>query len=144
MSPDSGHRSASKSVWWIFFLKWCMFVYMWLLEPDQSTVAKRGLTNRANVHTPMWKSRLKTQHGRILAAIGHHFTAKIFKTPTRGSEATHVETRNSGDFFFFGLRNICIDVVLNVIDSLHNCSTGVLKWSYKYVFTLSFNSKEKP
>ena len=25
----------------------------------QSTVAKRGLTNRANVHTPMWKSRLK-------------------------------------------------------------------------------------
>ena len=41
-------------------------VYMWLLEPDnishtQSMVAKRGRTNRANVHnTPMWKSRLNT------------------------------------------------------------------------------------
>ena len=34
---------------------------MRLLEPDhishtQSMVAKSGLTNRANVHTPMWKS----------------------------------------------------------------------------------------
>ena len=34
-----------------------------VLEPDQishtqSTVAKRSLTNRANVHTPMLKSRL--------------------------------------------------------------------------------------
>ena len=36
----------------------------WLLEPDQishtqSMVAKRGHTNRASVHTPMWKSHLK-------------------------------------------------------------------------------------
>ena len=39
-------------------------MYTRLLEPDQisqtqSTVAKRGLTNRANVHTPMRKSHLK-------------------------------------------------------------------------------------
>ena len=42
---------------------------MRLLEPDQishtqSLVAKRGLTNQANVHTPVCKSCLKTQHGR--------------------------------------------------------------------------------
>ena len=35
------------------------------------------LTNRANVHTPMWKSYFKTQHGRIpidpaiLTSVGH-------------------------------------------------------------------------
>ena len=39
-------------------------MYMRLLEPDQishtqSMVAERGLTNWANVHTPMWKSHLK-------------------------------------------------------------------------------------
>ena len=39
-------------------------MYTRLLEPDQishtqSMVAKRGLTNRANVHTPIWKTRLK-------------------------------------------------------------------------------------
>ena len=39
-------------------------MYTWLLEPDQishtqSMVAKRGLTNQANIHTHMWKSRLK-------------------------------------------------------------------------------------
>ena len=44
------------------------YMYTQLLEPDQishtqSMVAKRGLTNRANVHTQMWKNRLK-QHGR--------------------------------------------------------------------------------
>ena len=57
----------------------------------QSMVSKRGLTNWANIHTHMWK----TQHGRIpidpaiLAAIGHHFTAKKrkFKMLTHGSEA---------------------------------------------------------
>ena len=37
---------------------WC--TYTLLLKPDQishtqSMVAKRGLTNRANIHTPMWK-----------------------------------------------------------------------------------------
>ena len=42
---------------------------------------KWGLTNLVNVHTPMWKRRLK-QHGRIpidpaiLAASGHRFIAK--------------------------------------------------------------------
>ena len=39
-------------------------MYMQLLEPDQishtqSMVAKRGRTNWANVHIPMWKSNLK-------------------------------------------------------------------------------------
>ena len=57
-------------------------MYTRLLEPDQishtqSMVANRGLTNRANVHTPMWK----IQYGRIpvdpavLAAIGHRLIA---------------------------------------------------------------------
>ena len=35
-----------------------LYMYTWLLEPDQishrqSMVAKRGLTNRANVHIPL-------------------------------------------------------------------------------------------
>ena len=35
-----------------------IYMYTWLLEPDQmshvpSMVAKRGLTNQANIHTPM-------------------------------------------------------------------------------------------
>ena len=35
------------------------------MKPDQipdtqSMVDKRGLTNRANVHNPMWKSRVNT------------------------------------------------------------------------------------
>ena len=43
----------------------------------QNTVAKRGLTNQANIDTPMWKSRLKSSTAEfqsdpaILAAIGH-------------------------------------------------------------------------
>ena len=72
-----GHRSASKSVptgKYVIYV--CIYVYTnvpykvwwWLL----------GLTNRPNVHTPIWKTCLK-QYGRIqidpaiLAAIGHHF-----------------------------------------------------------------------
>ena len=45
--------------------QWNMwYTHTWLLEPDrishtQSIVAKRRLTNRANVHTPSWKSHLK-------------------------------------------------------------------------------------
>ena len=45
-------------------------------------VAKRGLTIRANVHTPNVKKSFKTQRDRIpidsaiLAAIGHRFIAK--------------------------------------------------------------------
>ena len=62
---------------------------MRLLEPDQishtqSMVAKRGLINPTNVHTPSFVNKsFKTQHGRvpidsaILAAIGHRFLAKI-------------------------------------------------------------------
>ena len=49
----------------------------------QSMVAKRGLTNQANAHTPyMWKKSFKAQQGRIpidpaiLAAIGHRFIAQ--------------------------------------------------------------------
>ena len=42
----------------------------WLFEPHQisraqSMVAKRGRTNRANVHTPYVKKSFKTQHGRV-------------------------------------------------------------------------------
>ena len=69
-------------------------MYTRLMDADQishtqSMVAKRVLTKRENVHTPMWK----TQHGRvssdtaILAAIGRRFTAKKInknvKKPTR-------------------------------------------------------------
>ena len=60
----------------------------WLLEPEhisrtKSMVPKRGLTNRANVHTPIdVKTLFKTRCSRIpidpaiLAAIGHCFIAK--------------------------------------------------------------------
>ena len=47
-------------------------------------VAKRGLTNRANIHYPYVKKWFKTQHGiipidpAILAAIGHRFIAKKY------------------------------------------------------------------
>ena len=58
----------------------------------QSMVAKRGLTNRANVYTPMWKCRLKHSTAefqwiqQIFAAIGHRFIAnkkKIKNTDER-------------------------------------------------------------
>ena len=58
----------------------------------QSMVAKRGLTNWANVHTPV-----ETQHGRnpldpaILAATGHRFIAKTNK---KSKNATRTETRD--------------------------------------------------
>ena len=91
-SPVSGHRSASKSVQWrrfflleIFFLPTSEMLYM------HTVIATRpnfpSLTNRANVHTPMWKSRLKTQDGRIpiTPAIEHRFIAT--KMLTCGSEA---------------------------------------------------------
>ena len=74
-SPVSGHRSASKSVQWCVF---CLFYFrpsffllvgkyvIHCIRRDQishvqSMVAKRGLTNQANVHTPtcMWTSCLK-------------------------------------------------------------------------------------
>ena len=66
-SPVSNYRSASKSVRWRVFFNF--FLTQWL-EPDQishtqSMVAKRGLTNWANVHTPMWKSRLKHSAAEI-------------------------------------------------------------------------------
>ena len=52
-------------------------------------VAKRGLTNRANVHTATFETH---QHDRIpidpaiLAAIGHCFTAKKIKMTTRADQ----------------------------------------------------------
>ena len=63
----------------------------------QCMVAKRGITNRANI--PMKKS-FKTQHGRIpidrasLFVIGHRFKKRKLKMLTRGSEVTHMEIRN--------------------------------------------------
>ena len=76
----------------------------------QSMVAKRGLTNRANVHTSMSKKSFKTQHGRnpidpaILAAIGHRFIAnkkkRQLKMPTHGSEATSAETSKICDTLY--------------------------------------------
>ena len=64
----------------------------------QSMVAKRGLTNWANVYVT---KSFKAQHGgipidpAILATIGHHFIAKML---THGSEATHAVTRNRSLF----------------------------------------------
>ena len=52
------------------------------MEPDQSMVAKRGLTNWQTFIPLDVKKSFKTQRGRILiipailAAIGHHFIAK--------------------------------------------------------------------
>ena len=74
-------------------------MYTRLLEPDQishtqSMVAKRGLTNRANVHTHYVKKLFKTQHGgiaidpAILAAIGHRFIAR---TKTKTADAQVLE-----------------------------------------------------
>ena len=76
-------------------------------------VAKRSLTNRANLHTPM---SFKAQHSRIpidpaiLAAIGHHFIAKKgkLKMPMRRSEAMCAETRNCR-LFFVGLKVIFLN-----------------------------------
>ena len=77
----------------------------------QSMVAKRGLTNWANVHTPMRNGRLK-QHGRIpidpaiLAATGHRFIAppqkkkKNLKKKCWHAGLTHAETRNQSCCFF--------------------------------------------
>ena len=76
----------------------------------QSMVAKRGLTNRANVSYLYVKKSFKTQHGRIpvapaiLAAIGHRFIAnKLINKQTlkmlRGSEAMRVGTRNQRPLF---------------------------------------------
>ena len=63
------------------------------ISHTQSVVAKRGRTNRANVHTPYVKKSFKTQHGRIpidpaiLAAIGHRFIAK--KTKNADADCLH-------------------------------------------------------
>ena len=75
-------------------------------------VAKRGLINRANVHTPMWKSRLKHSTAEFQSIqqfwlqFGHRFIAKTRKltTPTRESETTHAETINQRRFCFWPKR----------------------------------------
>ena len=70
----------------------------------QSMVAKRGLTNRSNVHNPMWEKTLKTQQGIISIDPATLIQQSIqqskqkrkrkLKMPTRWSEATRAETRN--------------------------------------------------
>ena len=69
-----------------------------LLEPDQishtqSMVAKRGLTNRANVHIPLHVcEKVVSKHGSIpinpatLAASGHHFIAPPKKKTIKNAE----------------------------------------------------------
>ena len=57
-SPVSGHWSASKVVRWTLFFVWVGGICDTCVHRDyishlQSMVAKRGLTSRANVHTPM-------------------------------------------------------------------------------------------
>ena len=65
----------------------------------KSIVDKRGLTNRANVHTPFVKESFKTQRGRIDPAIfaanwaSFHSKKKEKKTNNGRSEVTRVETR---------------------------------------------------
>ena len=112
-SPVSGHRSASKLVRWRAFIYFGNLIflptseihdtwYAWLLEPDhishtQCMVAKRGCTNRANVHTPMWKSHLKysasefqsiQQFWLAIGCIASYQIKRKLKMPTRA------ETRN--------------------------------------------------
>ena len=108
-SPVSGHKSALKvdtvthffvcfSCLVIFFLanQWnTWYMYTWLLEPDQigMVTKERPDINRADVHYPMWESRLKhsmaefqsiQQFGlqldivSIKNTIEYHFIEKIF------------------------------------------------------------------
>ena len=73
-------------------------------------VAKRGLTNRAIFHAPVWKSRLKHSitefHSihAILAAIGHRFIAKIEKKKKKTIADVRVwgDTRVWGDARVWG------------------------------------------
>ena len=63
-SPVSGHRSAFFGNLLFVANQWNTWYMYGVMEPHQishtqSMVAKRSLTNRANVHTPMWKSCLK-------------------------------------------------------------------------------------
>ena len=66
----------------------------------QSTMAKRGLTNRANVHTPMWKSWQNSNRSNNFGCNWtsfHNYSNKIIKLKKadgRGSGATRVETSN--------------------------------------------------
>ena len=73
------------------------YMYRWLLEPDQGMVAKRSRTNRANVYTHYTKKLCKTQQGRITinpAILDFvHSKKQKSKMPTRGSEATRMETK---------------------------------------------------
>ena len=83
------------------------------ISHTQSMAAKRGLTNRANIHVPYVNKSFKAQHGRIsidlaiLVAIGHRFIANIkrkFKMQMHRSEAMRAETRNwspLGSLFYY-------------------------------------------
>ena len=59
----------------------------------QSMAAKRGLTNRANVHTPMWKPRTARQNSSRSSNLCFNWTSfhakqNKIKMRARGSEAT--------------------------------------------------------
>ena len=79
ISHISGHRLSSKSVRYRTFIYFfgslvffcqrdtCTCISRDQISHIQSMVAMRGLTNRANVHTPVWKSRLKHSTAEIQA-----------------------------------------------------------------------------
>ena len=72
----------------------------------QSMVANRGLTNQANVHTPMWKSRsVARQNLAILAAIGHRFIApkKENSKFRRAGLRRRARRPETGDFYLLAL-----------------------------------------
>ena len=62
----------------------------------QSMVAKRGLTNWANVHTPLWKSRLKHSTAEIQSIKQFWRNWTSFHSPPKQKCAQRPET---GDFF---------------------------------------------
>ena len=67
------------------------------ISHEQTMVAKRGLTNRANVHTPMWKSRLFQSIQQFWLQLDIVSFKKIrnkLKMPMCGSESARAETRN--------------------------------------------------
>ena len=78
------------------------------ISHTQSMVAKRGLTNRANVHTPMWKSHLNTarQNSNRSSNYGCNWTSSHSNKKIEEKKCWHVGPRRhawrpeTGDFFF--------------------------------------------
>ena len=156
----SGHQSASKSVqkcaWKKKLASREIRDTLYMREPNfpyiQSMVAKGGLTNQANVHTPMWKSHLKHNRSSNFGCNWTSFHSKKNKKLTmlmRWSEVTRAETRNRR--LFWGLTRkywkyskiICIHFNLNSLDNKGSwrilkdfyCSVtmlrelGIMNWS---------------